>query len=176
MKSTWKSAGFGTVDFTVRLGDQMNGFQAEETLTTAAEIMPWLPDAIAHFYPDSTYSQGLDAGFRQRAERLMFTPPRQGARVVCPHCGAPNAAGSLMKQVFAFYCACCGNSVDLPKPKIAAAGGMKGLRRAEDGFRMDARVRLSISNDGTGRPSGMERILRTGSAPQVDSIVALQHE
>lgn len=103
---------------TVRLGDQMNGFQAEETLATIAEIVPWLQEAIAHFYPDSTYSQGLDAGLRKRAERRLFTPPRQGARVVCPHCGAPNAGRSLMEEVFVFYCARCGQSVEVMPPKV----------------------------------------------------------
>jgi len=50
--------------FTVRLGDQLNGFHAEETVATVAEMIPWLQEAIAHFYPASTYSQGLNAELR----------------------------------------------------------------------------------------------------------------
>jgi hypothetical protein len=109
---------FWDCGFTVRLGDQMNGFQAEETLATVAEIMPWLQEAIAHFYPDSTYSQKLDVELRKMAERLLFTPSRQGALIVCPHCGAPNAGGSLMEEVFVFYCARCGQSAEVKPPNV----------------------------------------------------------
>jgi len=35
----------------VRLGDEMNGFLAEETVTSVSEIIPWLQEAIAHFHP-----------------------------------------------------------------------------------------------------------------------------
>ena len=34
----------------IRLGDDMNGYLAEETVRTVAEIVPWLQEAIAHFY------------------------------------------------------------------------------------------------------------------------------
>ena len=40
----------------VRLGDEMNGFMAEENVASIAEIVPWLQEAIAHFYPVSTYA------------------------------------------------------------------------------------------------------------------------
>jgi hypothetical protein len=40
----------------VRLGDEMNGFMAEENVASIAEIVPWLQEAIAHFYPASTYA------------------------------------------------------------------------------------------------------------------------
>ena len=33
----------------VRLGDEVNGFLAEETFANAAGILPWLQQAIAHF-------------------------------------------------------------------------------------------------------------------------------
>jgi hypothetical protein len=35
----------------VGLGDEMNGFVAEEAFANAAGIAPWLQQAIAHFYP-----------------------------------------------------------------------------------------------------------------------------
>jgi hypothetical protein len=41
----------------VRLGDQVNGFVAEETIALAAGIGPWLQQAVAHFYPDSIYAR-----------------------------------------------------------------------------------------------------------------------
>jgi hypothetical protein len=42
----------GGVD--VRLGDDMNGYDAADTLGSVREFLPWLQEAIAHFYPDST--------------------------------------------------------------------------------------------------------------------------
>ena len=101
----------------VRLGDEMNGFLAEETLRSIAEVIPWLQEAIAHFYPDSTYAQKLDSALRERARDKLFLAPRKGAQVLCPHCGAPNA-GARMEEVFAFYCARCGNSVTVEPPKV----------------------------------------------------------
>ena len=50
----------------VRLGDKMSGFLAEETLTSTAEIIPWLQEAIAPFFPTSAYASTLDAEVRQR--------------------------------------------------------------------------------------------------------------
>jgi len=101
----------------VRLGDKMNGYLAEENVSSVAEILPWLQEAIAHFYPTSTYAIGLDPGIRERAVRRIFRPPRVGAQVFCPHCGAPTAAPG-MDEVFFFYCARCGNSVQVEEPKI----------------------------------------------------------
>jgi hypothetical protein len=45
----------------IRLGDRMNGFLAEETVKSIAEIVPWLQEAIAHFYSKSTYTASFDA-------------------------------------------------------------------------------------------------------------------
>jgi hypothetical protein len=39
----------------IRLGDDLNGYLAVETVGTVAKIVPWLPEAIAHFYPESSY-------------------------------------------------------------------------------------------------------------------------
>jgi hypothetical protein len=100
----------------VRLGDEMNGYLAAENVGSVAEILPWLQEAIAHFFPDSTYAFSLDPEVRERAARRIFTPPRIGAQVRCPHCGAPNAAPG-MDEVHWFYCARCGNSVEVEEPK-----------------------------------------------------------
>jgi hypothetical protein len=35
----------------VCLGDEMNGFLAQETVRSAAEIATWLQEAVAHFDP-----------------------------------------------------------------------------------------------------------------------------
>jgi hypothetical protein len=40
----------------VRLGDEMSGYLAEENLSSTAEILPWFQEAIAHFFPTSTYA------------------------------------------------------------------------------------------------------------------------
>src|SRR5215471_14266307 len=100
----------------VRLGDKMNGYLAEENVGSAAEILPWLQEAIAHFFPSSVYAQSLGLELRARAVRRIFSPPRTGAQVLCPHCGAANAA-PVMDEVFIFYCARCGNSVEVKEPK-----------------------------------------------------------
>ena len=101
----------------VRLGDKVNGYLAEENVSCVAEVLPWLQEAIAHFFPGSTYARSLSEEFRARAARRVFSPPRIGAQVLCPHCGAPNAAPG-MDKVSIFYCARCGNSVEVAEPKV----------------------------------------------------------
>jgi hypothetical protein len=60
----------------IRLGDDMNGYLAEETVGTVAEIVPWLQEAIAHFYPKSSYALSLGPELRQRATRRLSQPPK----------------------------------------------------------------------------------------------------
>jgi hypothetical protein len=38
---------------------QADGYLVEETVGTVAEIVPWLQEAIAHFYPESSYARSL---------------------------------------------------------------------------------------------------------------------
>ena len=101
----------------VRLGDKMSGYLAEETLTSTAEIIPWLQEAITHFFPTSAYASTLDAEVRQRGANRIFRPARVGATVVCPNCGAPNASPGFDKLMI-FYCALCGNSVEVKEPPV----------------------------------------------------------
>ena len=101
----------------VLLGDEMNGYLAEENFSSMADIVPWLQEAIAHFYPDSTYAKSLDPQIRERAVRRLFRPPTSGAQVVYPECGAPHAAPPGADEVFAFVCWHCGKSVELPRPR-----------------------------------------------------------
>ena len=91
----------------VRLGDKMNGYEAEENVRSVADIIPWLQEAIAHFYPQSTYALSLDAELRERAARRLFRPPRIGARVTCPHCGALHAAQCASQLPAIFQLASC---------------------------------------------------------------------
>jgi hypothetical protein len=65
----------------VHLGDEMNGYVAEETVPDASELAPWLQEAIAHFYPTSTYAASLSPEVRERAAVRRFLPPQIGARV-----------------------------------------------------------------------------------------------
>ena len=97
----------------VRLGDDMNGFLAEETVRSVADVIPWLQEAIARFYPESTYAKSLDTGIRARAANCLFLPPKTGAQVRCPHCGAPNASMSGMDELFIFVCSHCGETVEV---------------------------------------------------------------
>jgi len=60
----------------VRLGDRINGFLAEANVPLVVNLLPWLQEAIAHFYPDSTYALGLPMEVRDRARRQIFVAPR----------------------------------------------------------------------------------------------------
>ena len=40
----------------IKLGDDMNGFDAETQVKTAGQIVPWLQDAIRKHYPTSKYN------------------------------------------------------------------------------------------------------------------------
>ena len=44
----------------------MNGYLAGENVSSVSEILPWLQEAIAHFYPESTYTNSLDFGAREK--------------------------------------------------------------------------------------------------------------
>jgi hypothetical protein len=101
----------------VRLGDEMNGYLAEENVSSTGDIVPWVQEAIAYFYPHSTYAKSLDPQTRDRAARRLFRPPISDAELRCPDCGVPHAAPPGMEEVFAFVCAHCGKGVDLPRPK-----------------------------------------------------------
>jgi hypothetical protein len=68
----------------VHLGDEMNGYAAEETVPSASDIAPWLQEAIAHFYPTSTYAASLSPDVLGRAAARRFLAPRIAARVNLP--------------------------------------------------------------------------------------------
>ena len=58
----------------VRLGDRLNGFVAETNVPVVADIIPWLQEAIAHFYPDSAYANNLPTEVRERAAATAVRP------------------------------------------------------------------------------------------------------
>jgi hypothetical protein len=66
--------------FDLRLGDEVIGYVAEENLRSVAEILPWLQEAIAHFYPESSYPASLSPEIRESASTRLFRPPKIGAR------------------------------------------------------------------------------------------------
>jgi hypothetical protein len=101
----------------VRLGDKMSAYLAEENLASAAEILPWFQEAIAHFFPTSTDASSLDAEIREREAMRIFRPPRVGATAICPHCGAPNASSNFDKLLI-FHCARYGNSLEVKEPPV----------------------------------------------------------
>jgi hypothetical protein len=72
---------------------------------------------IAHFYPTSTYAASLSAEVRERAAHRLFQPPKTGASVICPHCGAPHAAPPGMDELIQFF-VLCGNSVEVKPPRV----------------------------------------------------------
>jgi hypothetical protein len=103
----------------VRLGDEMNGYQAAETVKSVADVLPWIQDAIAHFYPESTYAASLGGDVRQRADSRAFQPPRIGTSVSCPHCGAPHSApATTMEEHICFVCSRCGEPVKVKPPQV----------------------------------------------------------
>lgn len=64
----------------IGLGDEMNGYMAEETVKSIGEIIPWLQEAIAHFYPGSSYARSLSPELRERAKQRLFQPPKTSVR------------------------------------------------------------------------------------------------
>ena len=40
----------------VMLGDEVNGYEAAENVRSINDVVPWLQEVIAHFYPNSTYA------------------------------------------------------------------------------------------------------------------------
>ena len=95
----------------------MNGFLAEETVQSVAEIILWLEEAIAHLCPTSVYAAFLSPEARERARRKLFRPPSVDASVTCPHCGEPSPSREF-DELFIFVCSHCGKSVEVQPPKI----------------------------------------------------------
>ena len=102
----------------VWIGDDLNGYLAQETVTCVADVVPWLQEAIAHFYPNSTYAMSLDPAYRELATKRLFQPPKIGAEVRCPHCGSPNASRVAFDELIAFTCNHCGAAVRVEPPKV----------------------------------------------------------
>jgi hypothetical protein len=102
----------------VRLGDELNGYKAEETVATIADVLPWLQEAIAYFYPSSTYAHNLDAAVAERAKDRVFLPPTGGATAICPYCGAANWTPGL-EVLLAYVCRRCGESVQVKPPAVS---------------------------------------------------------
>ena len=50
----------------VKLGDEMNGYKAEENVTSLSEVVPWLQKAISKHHPTSRYNLAR----RRSAERF----------------------------------------------------------------------------------------------------------
>jgi hypothetical protein len=102
----------------VRLGDELNGYEAEETVATIADVLPWLQEAIAHFYPSSTYARNLDVAVTDRAKDRLFLPPRGGATAICPYCETANWVPGI-DELLAFVCRRCGASVEVKPPRVS---------------------------------------------------------
>lgn len=102
----------------VALGDEVGGFVAAENVPSVADIVPWLQEAIAHFYPTSTYPNSLSDDLRPRAKNRLFLRPQTSAQVLCPACGAPNAVPPGMNEVIAFVCRHCGEGVAVGSPAV----------------------------------------------------------
>jgi len=100
------------------LGDDLGGYVAKETVTTFDEVIPWFQQAIAHFYPQSSYAKALAPEIREQAERRLFQPPPVGFEVRCPHCGAPHAAPPIFDELLGFVCLHCGSTVKVDPPKV----------------------------------------------------------
>jgi hypothetical protein len=90
---------------------------AEANVPLVPDIIPWMQEAIAHFYPDSPYAKSLPTEVRERARQICASP-RTGARVTCPHCGASSPNLGRMEEIIAFVCSHCDAAVELESPKI----------------------------------------------------------
>ena len=102
----------------VWLGDDVTGYLAQETVASISDVVPWLQEASAHFYPNSTYAKSLDPEVKERVANRLFRPPKIGAQVRCPHCGAPHASPVAFDQLIAFTCHHCGAAVEVPPPNV----------------------------------------------------------
>jgi hypothetical protein len=58
---------------TLRLGDDIGGYIAEDIVASLADSVPWFQEAIAHFYPTSTYARSLGPDVHERAAHRVFT-------------------------------------------------------------------------------------------------------
>ena len=107
----------GEID--IWLGDDVNGYLVREAVASISDIVPWLQEAIAHFYPNSTYANSLDSDVKDRSARRLFQPPKIGAQSQVPtNCGAPHASPVAFDQLMAFTCHHCGAAVEVPPPKV----------------------------------------------------------
>jgi len=93
------------------------------------EIVPWLQEAIAHFYPNSEYAASLDPEVEERAVHRLFLTPKTGASAICPHCGAPHAVPCL-DELIALVCPQCGQPVKVEAPKVKQAAYWPSARTA----------------------------------------------
>ena len=130
----------------MRLGDEANGFLAEENVRSVAEIVPWLQEAIAHFDPTSSYAESSSREVRERAANRLFLPPKIGSSIICTHCGALHAAPPGMDELLWFYCGRRGNSVEVKLPKLRYESRREGSR-----YFALATSRRKIPNCGEGR-------------------------
>jgi hypothetical protein len=87
-----------------RLGNKVNGFLAEETVRSVSEIVPWLEEAIAHFFPASSYVQSLSPEVHKRPANRLFHAPKTAASVTC-------RTADRHRGLFQFICARCGQCV-----------------------------------------------------------------
>jgi hypothetical protein len=77
--------------FTVKLGDEMNGFVAEKDCRTSSEAAMFLDNAAHQHYPDSTYALGRDEwGVDMLRER-----PVSGSLAETTFCMRANATARL---------------------------------------------------------------------------------
>jgi hypothetical protein len=57
--------------FTVRLGDKVNGFLAEEDVNSVADVLPWLQEPSLASIPIRTTRNRLEPAVKARAERKI---------------------------------------------------------------------------------------------------------
>jgi hypothetical protein len=95
----------------------MFGHLAEVNVSSIADIVPLLQEAIAHCCPDSTNAKCLDSQTIERAVYRLFRPPVSGAQVLCPDCGAPHAAPPGMTELIEFTRQHCGAAAKVDPPK-----------------------------------------------------------
>ena len=114
----------------VRLGDKMRGYLAEESLTSTAEIIPWLQEAIAHSFPHPSTHCRLTRRFvngRSQAQRARVA--RGALRGLCRLAlwGTVRGGGMPMKTA-------------LFRLPVSVLSGWTSVRRGFRGPRMGSRT------------------------------------
>ena len=95
---------------TLRLGDDISGYIAEEIVDSVADAVPWFQGGNRSFLPNVHIRAVAWTGYPGARCKQGFQSAKSPRSAICPHCGAPNATPG-MEELLAFVCRRCGKPV-----------------------------------------------------------------